>query len=243
MKKVLIFILCCAFFSICSAENKIDINTATPEQLDEIIEIGPKTAQKIIDARPFSSLDDLLKVSGIGEKTLAKIKEQGLACVDCQTMSHEENFAEKPIEVGLPFFVSYPKGILINEVMASPKGSDEENEWIELYNSNDFEVDISGWKIKDNVGTQTVFIIPNGTKISGLGALAFWRPETRITLNNDGDEVLLLNPNGEAADSLAFGKTAAGQSYKRTSSNQQIKADLAASSLPKREKPVNNNLE
>ena len=64
------------------ASNKVEINTASLEQLDEIIGIGPALGQRIIDDRPFSSIDDLLRVSGIGEKTLQKIKDQGLAYIE-----------------------------------------------------------------------------------------------------------------------------------------------------------------
>ncbi len=53
------------------------INTATLEQWDEVPDIGEKTAQKILDYRntygDFKRPEDLLNVSGIGEKTLEKI--------------------------------------------------------------------------------------------------------------------------------------------------------------------------
>ena len=55
----------------------ININTATVEQLDLLPEIGPVLAQRIVDYRneygPYTSVNDLLYVNGIGEKTLAKI--------------------------------------------------------------------------------------------------------------------------------------------------------------------------
>ena len=44
--------------------------------------IGPVKAQAIINSRPFESIDDLINVSGIGEVTLIKIKDQNLACVN-----------------------------------------------------------------------------------------------------------------------------------------------------------------
>ena len=65
-------------------EAQIDINTASAEDLDKIIWVGPSTANNIISYRKtniFDSLDELINVSGIGEKKLADIKEQELACV------------------------------------------------------------------------------------------------------------------------------------------------------------------
>lgn len=61
---------------------KIEINTASLEDLQKIVRVGPVMAQRIIDARPFCTLDDLLKVAGIGSATIAAIKEQDLAYVN-----------------------------------------------------------------------------------------------------------------------------------------------------------------
>ena len=57
----------------------ININTASAAELQTLSGIGPSMAQSIIDERtkngPFASVDDLMRVSGIGEKKLAKIKD------------------------------------------------------------------------------------------------------------------------------------------------------------------------
>ena len=55
----------------------VNLNTATLEQLDTLPGVGPVTAQKILDWRTahgaFSSVDELLEVDGIGDKTLADL--------------------------------------------------------------------------------------------------------------------------------------------------------------------------
>ena len=59
------------------ADGSINPNTASKEQLEMIPGIGPSTAQKIIDARPgqaFDTPNDLLSISGIGQRTLEKMQ-------------------------------------------------------------------------------------------------------------------------------------------------------------------------
>ena len=57
----------------------VNINTATAEDLDQLPDIGPVLAQRIVAYRNefghFSCVEVLLHVNGIGEKTLAKIRE------------------------------------------------------------------------------------------------------------------------------------------------------------------------
>jgi len=60
----------------------ININNASKEDLGHLTGVGPVIAQRIIENRPFYSIYDLIKVSGIGEVTLTRIIEQDCAYVD-----------------------------------------------------------------------------------------------------------------------------------------------------------------
>ena len=62
-----------------SASGKVNINSADSEQLQTLNGVGPATAQKIIDYRQsngsFTSIEDIKNVSGIGDKTFEKLKD------------------------------------------------------------------------------------------------------------------------------------------------------------------------
>jgi competence protein ComEA len=62
------------------AGGKVNINTADVTALDTLPGVGPSTAQKIIDYRknkgPFTSLEDLKKVPGIGENKYQNLKDK-----------------------------------------------------------------------------------------------------------------------------------------------------------------------
>jgi competence ComEA-like helix-hairpin-helix protein len=224
MKKLIFILLAIILFpTFVFALNRVDINNASLTQLDEIVGIGPAMAQRIIDARPFSSINDLDRVKGIGPATLQKINDQGIACINCQTeiveKSQEIQMITEPVPSPTPTAIKYPSGIFINELLPNSAGADDTNEWIELYNSNNIDTDLSGWQIQDTNGTPKTFTIPNGTNIIASGFLIFKRPDTKIMLNNETDGLNLLTPDKKIADSINYTKAPLGQSYSKTSTD------------------------
>lgn len=66
-----------------SSGGKVNLNRATASELDALPGVGPSTAEKIVADReangPFRTVEDLKRVSGIGDKKLADLAD--LVCV------------------------------------------------------------------------------------------------------------------------------------------------------------------
>jgi len=58
------------------SNGKVNINSASQAELEALPEIGPKTAQAIIAGRPYNNAADVVRVEGIGPKTLEAILPQ-----------------------------------------------------------------------------------------------------------------------------------------------------------------------
>ncbi|MDO8658853.1 MAG: ComEA family DNA-binding protein [Candidatus Levybacteria bacterium] len=57
-------------------ENSIDINSASQQELDSLPGVGVVTAQKIINGRPYDTIDDLLNKKIVGSKVFEQIKDK-----------------------------------------------------------------------------------------------------------------------------------------------------------------------
>ena len=78
---VVVALLLSVFGTVYAEEqSKININTATAEQLIELDRIGPSYAAKIVAYRdangPFAEIKDIMNVPGIGEKTFELNKDR-----------------------------------------------------------------------------------------------------------------------------------------------------------------------
>ncbi|PIE46437.1 MAG: competence protein ComE [Gammaproteobacteria bacterium] len=79
MKKLTLTLFFVFFFAVLALA-KVNINTATVEELSTLQGIGPVKAEAIVKYRKevgkFKTVEDIIKVDGIGEKMLEKVKQE-----------------------------------------------------------------------------------------------------------------------------------------------------------------------
>jgi hypothetical protein len=117
--------------------------------------------------------------------------------------------------------VMYSRNVIINELLPSPEGADDTQEWIEIYNNNATTVDVSNWKLQDNQGTPTMYVFAKNTVLPAYEYLVIKRLKTHITLNNDQDKINLMWPNETIIDSVSYTKAPNNKSYNKTDSGWQ----------------------
>jgi len=123
--------------------------------------------------------------------------------------SGEESAANAPEK-------SYPDGIILNEILPDPIGNDEDGEFIELFNKNDFEIDLGKWTLTNR--TDSSFSFPEKTVIGPKDFLAIYYKDSKLNLHNsDGERIFLKNPDNILASEIFFKEKAKnGQSYAKS---------------------------
>jgi len=116
-----------------------------------------------------------------------------------------------PTETSIPKPISY-ENIYLSEVYPNPQTG--ENEWVEIYNDNDFIVDLSNWYIDDieDGGSSpkklSLIIQPKSYAVIEFSSAIF---------NNDGDSVRLLDFDKKEKDSFEYKNSQKGKSFGRIS--------------------------
>jgi len=119
----------------------------------------------------------------------------------------------EPTEIPEPMPASY-NNIFINEVMVNPESGG--NEWVELYNNNDFTVSLTNWYIDD---------IENSGSTPKTFSLEIPAKEYRVfnlsssIFNNDSDNIRLLDFNKFLKDSFEYGSSTQGKTWGRIDLN------------------------
>ncbi|HRU98174.1 MAG TPA: lamin tail domain-containing protein [Ruminococcus sp.] len=95
-------------------------------------------------------------------------------------------------------------------------------DWIELYNNDKNEADISGWGLSDKESEPYRYVFPDGTRIPANGRLLVYcdsdaaANNSRIApfgLSASGETLILTDKSGNAANTLTFGALASDTSY------------------------------
>ncbi|MBN2307237.1 lamin tail domain-containing protein [Candidatus Peregrinibacteria bacterium] len=111
----------------------------------------------------------------------------------------------------------FPVYALFSEVMPSPVGVDDENEWIELYNEHSFGIDLSGWYLDDDEGKSSPYKIPDGTVIYRNSYMVFSEPGLGLSFKNSDDVVRILDPNKNVNQAIHYFEAREGWSFARQS--------------------------
>ncbi|HPI66985.1 MAG TPA: lamin tail domain-containing protein [bacterium] len=104
--------------------------------------------------------------------------------------------------------------VIINEIMPNPKGADELEEWVEIFNQSEREIDLTGWSLDDEEGGSRPYLLDN-IVAPARGFVVLKRALTKIAFNNTNDAARLLNPLGELMQETDYDEVAEGQSYMR----------------------------
>lgn len=121
------------------------------------------------------------------------------------------------------------EAIILSEVMPNPEGSDNETEWIEIYNTGTENVDLGNWQLDDEEGGSDIYTFPANTIIEAQDFLVIYRVDSDIALNNDADSVRLFDYEGTLQDDVTYESSPENESYARIvleSDNQTAFAPL-----------------
>ena len=101
--------------------------------------------------------------------------------------------------------------VQLNEFSPSPT---EGKEWVEIYNPNSQTADIGGWKIDDIDGGSKPTVIPDGKLLKSKGYFVIYFSNK---LNNTGDSIRLINPQGKQIEKYAYDKVDPGTVFAKDS--------------------------
>ncbi len=111
--------------------------------------------------------------------------------------------------------------MIISELLPNPVGKDTEGEFIELVNNTDDANSLFGWTIQDASGKSYTF---DNEIVSPHGFFVLPYSTSKISLNNNGDTITLINSKGVEADSIFYkGSMKDGEAIVRNKQGEVIK--------------------
>ena len=108
----------------------------------------------------------------------------------------------------------YSEDIYLNEIYPNPDKDRFEDEWVELCNRGVETVSLTSWQLDDEVKGSRAHVIAD-VSLAPSTCSTIWQEQSGVILNNDGDQVRLLWPDGRVTDEVVYGKAPRGQSFAR----------------------------
>ncbi len=130
-------------------------------------------------------------------------------------------------EITKSFLGDYSVDIRITEVMAANTKTAYDtdffnfSDWIEIFNNENRDINLSGYFISDRIGERK-YKIPDGVIIPAKGYLLIWADDKNITkneihtnfkLSSSGEDAVLFDPSGDVVDYLKYREQEADISY------------------------------
>lgn len=147
-------------------------------------------------------------------ETVTETTTAAVETVTTVTAVQTETAVETSAEETAPW--SGPTTLRLSELYANTSGDDAAEEFIEIENTGDANVDLRGWQVADASGK--TFTAKESTVIAPHSLLALRRDTTKLTLNNDADAVTLTAPNGTVVDTRPYDHAKKGSSFVLVSS-------------------------
>ena len=105
--------------------------------------------------------------------------------------------------------------ILINEFCPRTGKDDRSDEWVELYNNGEKEINLGNWKLDDEEGGSKPFTFSDKTVIPPNGYLMVTAQESKLSLNNAKDQVRLFDYTGKNLQTISYEEAPNKESYSR----------------------------
>lgn len=133
------------------------------------------------------------------------------------------------------------QNIIISEIMPAPakaKDSKEKvEEWIEVFNQSEQDIDLKGWIIDDSDGGSKPHILESQI-LPAQGFLVLKATETKLSLNNSTDQIRVFDAEKNLVDAVEYQEAEKNSSYARITIDEQTEWSWQKISSPGEANPL-----
>ncbi|HPL93150.1 MAG TPA: lamin tail domain-containing protein [bacterium] len=205
---------------IVNDEMNTDANISSEETVGEVV-IVPPDLPLVEESVVEESVAEVLPVEASATET------ENETVIEQEVVNN--NGTSENLSGGSPVVVNVAtdsQKVLLNELYPAPQSG--EFEYIELYNAEGFSVDLDSWYLTDLSGKK--FVLKNIVLLAGE-YLSLPYSMTKISLNNDEDQINLYNARGQWRQGVRYAKSVKGKAL-LLNSDLQWKWGAPSAGLP-----------